>query len=71
MFLCNTILGSSFGVQKDLAKNLFFLEIIGGGHIYVPPPVWNKLYQSPRGIGLNLTVSAVSCYLFESFTIVT
>ena len=27
-FVCNSILGSCFGVQKELGKTLFFLEII-------------------------------------------
>ena len=32
----NPILGSCLGVQKELGKKLFFLEIIGGA--YMPPP---------------------------------
>ena len=34
-FVCNPIFGSSIGVQKELGKNLFFLEIIRGA--YMPP----------------------------------
>ena len=49
--VCNPILGSSLGVQKELGKNLFFLEIMGWA--YMPTPAWNKLYQSPHGIGLS------------------
>ena len=39
-------------MQKELGENLFFPRNHRGG-IYAPP-TWNKLYQSPRGIGLNL-----------------
>ena len=35
-FVSNPILGSCFGVQKELGKKHFFLEIIGGA--YMPPP---------------------------------
>ena len=34
---CNPIFGSTMGVQKELDKNFFFLEIIGG-HISPPSP---------------------------------
>ena len=46
--MCNPTLGSCFGVQKELVKNFFFLEIIG--EAYIPPhveyvlfePAWNR-----------------------------
>ena len=50
-FVCNPSFGSSMGVQKEMGKSFFSLEIIGG-HVS-PPLAWNKLYQSPLGIGLK------------------
>ena len=52
-FWCVTLFLIALRVCKRIwAKTFFFLEIIGG-HICPPlPPAWNKLYQSPRGIGL-------------------
>ena len=38
--------------KRNWAKTFFSLEIIGG-HISPSPSAWNKLYQSPRGIGLS------------------
>ena len=35
-FVCTPIFGSCLGVQKEMGKKLFFLEIIGG-HICPPP----------------------------------
>ena len=52
-FVCNLILGSCFGVQKDLAEKLFFPRNHRGG-IYPPsPPTRNKLDLIPRKIGLT------------------
>ena len=39
-------------MQKELGENLFFPRNHRGA--YMPPPTWNKLYQSPRGIGLTI-----------------
>ena len=43
---------SSLGVQRNWAKTFVSLGIIGWA--YMPTPAWNKLYQSPRGIGLKV-----------------
>ena len=56
--VCNLIFGRFLGVQMELGKNLFFLEIIGWE--YMPTPAWNTLYQSPRGIGLIYIIAGVS-----------
>ena len=43
--VCNPIFSSTLGVQKKLGENFFFPRNHRGA--------WNKLYQSPRGIGLT------------------
>ena len=51
-FVCNPIFGSSMSVQKGLSKKSFPRNHRGGAY-KPPPPAWNKLYQSPRGIELS------------------